>query len=107
MRMLMIGALAGTALAWIFRRQLIALGSGGVDAVGRAAGAARDAIGGLEDTVGRAAGAARETVANVADRRGLEELTKEELYERARAAGIPGRSDMSKDELIAALRERS
>jgi DNA end-binding protein Ku len=34
----------------------------------------------------------------------LDELTKAELYERARAAGIPGRSEMTKDELIRALR---
>jgi hypothetical protein len=33
----------------------------------------------------------------------LHDLTKEELYERAKQAGIAGRSDMSKDELIAAL----
>ena len=107
MRLLIAGALAGTALGWIFRRQLLALGAGGVEAASRAAGAARGAVGSLDDTVGRAAGAARETVASLTDRRGLEELTKEELYERARAADIPGRSDMSKDELIAALRQRS
>lgn len=34
----------------------------------------------------------------------LEDLTKDELYERARAADIPGRSEMNKDELIRALR---
>lgn len=33
-----------------------------------------------------------------------EEWTKEELYDRARELDIEGRSDMSKDELIAALR---
>jgi hypothetical protein len=33
-------------------------------------------------------------------------LTREELYARARAAGIPGRSRMSRDELIDALRAR-
>jgi hypothetical protein len=37
----------------------------------------------------------------------LEELTKEELYKRARAADIAGRSEMTKDELIAALRKHS
>ena len=107
MRLLVVGALSGTALAWIFRRQLLALGSGGVEAVSRAADVARDAVGGLDDAVGRAAGAVRETATSVADRPELDELTKEELYERARAAGIPGRSDMSKDELIAALRNHS
>ena len=33
-----------------------------------------------------------------------EEWTKDELYQRAKDLGIAGRSDMSKDELIAALR---
>lgn len=33
-----------------------------------------------------------------------EEWTKDELYERAREVGIQGRSDMTKDELIEALR---
>ncbi len=34
----------------------------------------------------------------------LEDLTKEELYARAQEAGIPGRSEMSKEQLVAALR---
>ena len=34
-----------------------------------------------------------------------EDMTRDELYERARRIGIDGRSDMSKDELIEALRE--
>ena len=34
----------------------------------------------------------------------LATLTKEQLYRRAQAAGIYGRSTMSKDELLAALR---
>jgi hypothetical protein len=38
--------------------------------------------------------------------RSLEELTKEELYERAQAADIEGRSTMSKDELVRALKAR-
>ena len=40
------------------------------------------------------------------DDRSLEELTKEELYERAQAADIEGRSTMSKDELVRALKAR-
>jgi DNA end-binding protein Ku len=35
---------------------------------------------------------------------GLEGKSKEELYELAKAADIPGRSDMSKEELVEALR---
>ena len=37
----------------------------------------------------------------------LESLTKDELYDRARAAEIPGRSEMSKEELVRALRSLS
>lgn len=39
--------------------------------------------------------------------RRLDDLTKEELYRRAQDAEISGRADMSKDELIAALRAKS
>ena len=39
--------------------------------------------------------------------RPLDELTKEELYELAQAADIEGRSTMSKDELVRALKARS
>jgi hypothetical protein len=34
-----------------------------------------------------------------------EDMTVDQLYERAQRVGIEGRSDMSKDELIRALRE--
>ena len=37
----------------------------------------------------------------------LDNLTKDELYQRAQAAEIAGRSGMSKDELIRALRNAS
>ena len=37
-------------------------------------------------------------------RTGLEKLSKDELYERAKRADVPGRADMSKDELIEALK---
>jgi hypothetical protein len=56
--------------------------------------------------------AGRSRVQRVASRkpdsreRSLEELTKEELYERAQAAEIEGRSTMSKDELVRALKAR-
>jgi hypothetical protein len=39
--------------------------------------------------------------------RRLEDLTKEELYARAQEADIPGRSEMSKEQLIEALRAKS
>ena len=35
-----------------------------------------------------------------------DEWTRDELYERAKELDIEGRSDMTKDELIAALRDR-
>jgi hypothetical protein len=38
--------------------------------------------------------------------RSLEDLTKEELYARAQEADIPGRSEMSKEQLVEALRAR-
>ena len=38
--------------------------------------------------------------------RALDDLTKEELYARAQEAEISGRSEMSKDELVAALRSQ-
>jgi DNA end-binding protein Ku len=37
---------------------------------------------------------------------GLEGLTKAQLYERAQAEDVPGRSEMTKDELINALRSK-
>jgi hypothetical protein len=49
----------------------------------------------------------RQAPASRGDNRPLEELTKEELYERAQAAEIEGRSTMSKDELVRALKARS
>ena len=39
--------------------------------------------------------------------RNLEDLTKDELYARAQAAEIPGRSEMSKEQLVSALRAQS
>lgn len=46
-----------------------------------------------------------QTVAARGGRAGsYEDMTKDELYERAQRVGIDGRSSMSKDELIEALR---
>jgi hypothetical protein len=39
--------------------------------------------------------------------RSLDDLSKEELYARAQEADIPGRSEMSKQDLVAALRAKS
>lgn len=50
------------------------------------------------------------TPASKAGRRGgksakYEDMTKDDLYQRAKKVGIEGRSEMSKDELIKALRD--
>lgn len=39
--------------------------------------------------------------------RGLEERTRDELYNRARQLGIEGRSGMRKQQLVAAIRKRA
>ena len=59
-------------------------------------------------------GASKEKAARIAnakandsidhDSRELEDRTKDELYEQAQEIGIEGRSDMTKDELIEAIR---
>ena len=61
-------------------------------------------------------GASKEKAARIAnakaggslDHKGtnLEDRTKDELYDEAREIGIEGRSDMTKDELIRAIRDR-
>lgn len=55
---------------------------------------------------GRARMRPEPTAASGRDERSLEELTKDELYERAQAAEIEGRSTMSKEQLVRALKER-
>lgn len=61
-----------------------------------------------EDGVGKAKAAAIANSPGASSRGGqsppYEEWTREELYERARELDIEGRSDMTKDELIRALR---
>ena len=63
----------------------------------------------------RKQGASKEKAARIANAKAagtldhegtkLEDRTKEELYDEAKEIGIEGRSDMSKDELIAAIRK--
>jgi hypothetical protein len=50
----------------------------------------------------------RRLVTTLPDRFGgdLDELTKDELYRRAQKADIAGRSEMTKDELVVALKRR-
>ncbi len=53
-----------------------------------------------------AAGQGRSTVGRRGGRSGsYENMTKAEVYERAKRVGIPGRSSMTKSELIKALRK--
>jgi DNA end-binding protein Ku len=53
----------------------------------------------------RASIEARKGSRNGRGRDGLSDLSREELYERAKDAEIPGRSQMSKEELVEALRQ--
>ena len=63
---------------------------------------APDLMAALQDTLDRMGSGTRKKAAR-GNGSGLEELSREELYERAQAEDVPGRSKMSKDELIAAL----
>jgi hypothetical protein len=49
----------------------------------------------------------RSSFGNSRPPRRLEDMTKEELYEHAQADDIPGRSEMSKEQLVEALRAKS
>jgi DNA end-binding protein Ku len=63
---------------------------------------APDLMAALQETLDRmGSGASKKPARGNGD--GLEKLSREELYERAQAEDVPGRSKMSKDELIAAL----
>ena len=77
MRFLFLGGALGGVLAFLLRN--------------------RDAVLGMLD----------QTPLNRVRSQNLEEMTKDELYERAQKADIQGRSDMTKDELIKALRSAS
>lgn len=63
---------------------------------------APDLMAALQDTLDRMGSGSKKKAAR-GNGDGLEKLSREELYERAQAEDVPGRSKMSKDELIAAL----
>jgi DNA end-binding protein Ku len=62
---------------------------------------APDLMAALQETLDRMGAGGRKR--DGGDRRGLEQLSREELYERAQEQDVPGRSKMSKDELVEAL----
>jgi DNA end-binding protein Ku len=57
----------------------------------------------LRESIERSGGGGRRARGKAGGARGLESLSKEELEERARKANVPGRSKMSKGELVRAL----
>ncbi|WP_301662727.1 Rho termination factor N-terminal domain-containing protein [Methanoculleus frigidifontis] len=61
---------------------------------------------GLEKPTPAQQRARKENIKKAQDARRYESWTKRELYERAQNLGIDGRSRMTKDELIEALRAR-
>jgi DNA end-binding protein Ku len=61
-----------------------------------------DLMAALRESLEAARGGGRSTSGD-GDGDGLRDLSRDELYERAQKAGVPGRSSMSKDELIEAL----
>ena len=63
--------------------------------------AAPDLMAALQASIDRAKGDGEGN--GRADRASLEGLSKSELYERAKEEDVPGRADMSKDELVEAL----
>jgi DNA end-binding protein Ku len=71
----------------------------------RAGGEVVDLVAALERSLDRARGGAGGTATGGgAGGDGYEEMTKTELYELAQQRDLPGRSGLSKDELVAALR---
>lgn len=63
--------------------------------------AAVDLMAALRESIGRVH--ARRSTPSRSSHDGLDDLSREELYERARAADVPGRSKMSREELVQAL----
>jgi Rho termination factor, N-terminal domain len=62
---------------------------------------------GAGTAIGVVGGVAYARLRNGGEGDSLESMTKDELYKRAQEADIPGRSDMTKDELVRALRSAS
>lgn len=52
-------------------------------------------------------GALQQTIASARAARGFDGMTREELYEQAKKENVPGRSRMTKEQLISALEERN
>ena len=92
MKWLALGVVLGVFVSLLFsrRRRIAATAHSG-----RAPDEAPAAVDARTDT---------DTAGDAAPDDDLERLTRPELYRRAAAAGIVGRSEMSKAELIAALR---
>jgi DNA end-binding protein Ku len=65
---------------------------------------APDLMTALRESIERSRGDGGSRAAADAREPALDSLSKEELEQRARKANLPGRSKMSKDELVAALR---
>jgi hypothetical protein len=95
--MLVLGAASAAAIPQVRSRvrAVVSGAPGGAERVKDFAGRARDSAAGAMPSSGSSSP------------RSLEDLTKEELYARAQEAEIPGRSEMSKEQLITALRAHS
>lgn len=59
-----------------------------------------------DEAIGAGGAAAQLAAGERAGREDVSKLSRDELYERAKAAEIPGRSQMSKDELAKAVRQQ-
>ena len=64
-----------------------------------------DLMAALEKSLADLTGGKKQSRGGSGDGSRLEELSREELYERAQKAKVPKRSSMSKDQLVKALRE--
>ena len=73
------------------------------EVVGQTKAQAERTVDAVEDAAQETIERADDVVDSISDA-ALEELTKDELYDLAQEADVPGRSSMSKDELVDALR---